>query len=365
MTEVNHVVEPFLVSAPGRICLFGEHSDYLGLDVIAAAINLTIEIECSPRTDNTVNLVYTDLNERDSFPLDSKIEYRSKRDYVRSSFNVMMRKGYIPTTGFDLEISGNIPIAAGLSSSSALTVGSIMAIAKMSRKSMRTRDIALVAYEAEVVEFGESGGNMDHFASTVGGVIHVKMDDNSVSKLPARLDSIVIGDSGEKKRDTVGDLRYIRNTVEHEYELISQKIEGFDRRTTPMDRIYELSKNQPTKERVMAEATLRNRDLTASALRLLQTEHPDAQELGNMISDHHKILRDALDRSTPKIEQMIEAAYSAGAKGCKINGSGRGGTMMAYTVDKVDEVASAIKEAGGTVYIVKVGKGATLTILDE
>ena len=355
----------FSVRAPGRICLFGEHSDYLGLDVIAAAIDLSIEIQCTPRTDNTVDIVYTDIHERDSFSLDSEIKYRNKRDYVRSSFNVMMRKGYIPTTGFDLEVSGNIPIAAGLSSSSALTVGSVMAISHMSEIRLSTEEIALTAYDAEVAEFGESGGNMDHLASAIGGVIHVKMDDNSVSRLPARLDSIVIGDSGEKKKDTVGDLRYIRTTVENEYELMSQKIEGFDRRTTPISKVSELSKNQPTKERVMAEATLRNRDLTASALKLLQNEHPDAQQLGTMIRDHHEILRDAFDRSTPKIEQMMEAAYSAGAKGCKINGSGGGGTMMAYAVGKVDEVSSAIEEAGGVVYIVKVGDGTTLTILDE
>lgn len=354
--------EPFHVSAPGRICLFGEHSDYLGLDVIAASIDLAIELQCNPRNDNTVNIAYTDLRERDSFSFNSEIQYRNKRDYVRSAFNVMRRKGYLPNTGFDIEISGNIPIAAGLSSSSALTVGSIMAIAQMAGKQMNSKEIALTAYDAEVAEFGESGGNMDHFTSAVGGVIHVRMDDNTVSKLPAKLDSIVIGDSGEKKKDTVGDLRDIRTTVENEYESISRKIDRFDRRTTPINLVYELSRNRPTKDRGMAEATLRNRDLTADALRLLQIEYPDAQELGDMLRNHHNLLRDALNRSTPKIERMIEAAYSAGAKGCKINGSGGGGTMMAYAVGRINEVTSAIEDAGGTVHIVKVGKGATLTM---
>lgn len=359
------MVESFRVSAPGRICLFGEHSDYLGLDVIAASINMTIEIRCTPRNDNSVNIAYTDLKERDSFSLDSEIEYRNRRDYVRSAFNVMRRKGCFPKKGFDIEISGNIPMAAGLSSSSALVVGSVMAISHISEECLSSEEIALTAYESEVAEFGESGGNMDHFASAVGGVIHVKMDDNSVSKLPAKLDSIVIGDSGEKKKDTVGDLQYIRKTVEREYEMISQKIDMFDRRTTQINRIYELSRNRPTKDRGMAEATLRNRDLTARALSLLQNEYPDARKLGDMLRDHHDILRDALNRSTPKIERMIEAAYEAGAKGCKINGSGGGGTMMAYAVGMVDEVASAIRDAGGTAYIVNVGRGATITTSNE
>jgi galactokinase len=312
-----------------------------------------------------IEISYVDLEEEDSFSLDSDIYYRNKRDYVRSAFNVMKRNNIIPTHGADLKISGNIPIAAGLSSSSALTVGAIMVAAQLSRIKMKSEDIAVSAYDAEVVEFGESGGNMDHFASAMGGVIHVDMKDNSVSRLPAQLDSIIIGDSEEKKKDTVGDLRYIRTTVEREYEQIAQEINSFDRRTTLIENVLELGRNHPTKERSMAEATLHNRDLTYRALRLLKNEYPDHRELGNMLNEHHKILRDKLDRSTPKIERMINAAYSAGALGCKINGSGGGGTMMAYAIDKEKEVASAIQKAGGTTYIVNVCKGASLTILDD
>ena len=118
----------FRVRAPGRVCLFGEHSDYLGLDVIAAAIDMAIEIVVTPRKDNTICINYSDLSEQDIFSLDSEIEYRSRRDYIRSSFNVMRRKGFEPKHGWNLQVSGNIPIAAGLSSSSAMTVGAIMAI---------------------------------------------------------------------------------------------------------------------------------------------------------------------------------------------------------------------------------------------
>ncbi|MFW9843763.1 MAG: galactokinase family protein [Candidatus Thorarchaeota archaeon] len=353
--------EPFRVRAPGRVCLFGEHSDYLGLDVIAASISLSIQIVCAPRKDKTVNIFYADLNESDSFSLDSEIKYRNKRDYVRSTFNVMMRKKIFPTKGANLRISGDIPIAAGLSSSSALTVGTVMVLSQLSGAKMSPQEIALTAYNAEVAEFGESGGTMDHYASAVGGVIHVNMSDGHVTRLPAQLGSIIIGDSGEKKKDTVGDLRYIRTTVEQEYEAIGEMIDSFDRRTTPVNRVYELEKSRPTKERSMAEATLRNRDLTYRALELLKTNRPNQHEIGDMLREHHEIMRNALDRSTPKIERMIDAAYSVGALGCKINGSGGGGSMMAYVVGNEKEVANSIEKAGGKAYVVKVGKGATLT----
>ncbi|TFG33836.1 GHMP kinase [Candidatus Thorarchaeota archaeon] len=352
--------EAFLVKTPGRICLFGEHSDYLGLDVIAAAIDLTIDIEASPRDDNQVHIDYLDLKEHDSFPIGHEIPYRNNRDYIRSAFNVMGRRCIEPEHGWNLRVTGKIPIAAGLSSSSALTVGTIMAIARMAQKEMAPEDMAIAAFESEVLEFDESGGTMDHYTTALGGVIHINTNNRRVTRLPAKVGAIVIGDSGEKKTDTVGDLEFIRTTVEREYKLIAQEIPSFDRRTTPISAVSKLSRQRPNKERSMAEATLRNRDLTNRALKLLESEEPYEYALGAMLREHHEILRDGLDRSTPKIERMIEAAYDAGALGCKINGSGRGGTMMAYTAGSEREVASAIQEVGGTAYIVMVSRGTNL-----
>jgi len=352
----------FLVSAPGRVCLFGEHSDYLGLDVIAAAISMSIEIFTEPREDNLVQVRYIDLDEFDVFSLDSEIQYRTQRDYIRSAFNVMARRGISPKHGWNLEVRGTIPIAAGLSSSSALTVAAIKAISGMAACKLETNEIALYAYEAEVAEFGESGGTMDHYASSIGGIIHVNTINNKVSKLPAELDTFVIGDSGEKKKDTVGDLRYIRSTVEREYGEIGKMIKSFNRRETQALEVQKLRRGVPSKERRMAEATLRNRDLTRQALKLLSQLTPDRIELGRMLKEHHEILRDDLERSTPKIERMISAAYDAGALGCKINGSGGGGSMMAYASKNEQEVAASIEAAGGTAYIVRVGEGVTLSL---
>ena len=348
------------MSAPGRVCLFGEHSDYVGLDVIAAAIELSIEIIAKPREDSSIFINYLDLDETDEFSLDEEIQYRTRRDYIRSAFNVMARRGISPLHGWNLQVSGSLPIAAGLSSSSAMTIGAIKAILGMSGEDLRPEEIALRAHEAEVAEFGESGGTMDHFASSIGGIIHVNTKENKVTRLPAKLDALVIGDSGQKK-NTVEDLRYIKTTVEGEYENFGRLIEGFDRRTTPLSTVVQLSQEKRSKEESMADATLRNRDLTNRAIKLLSVPLPDPRELGKMLMEHHEILRDDLERSTPKIERMIAAAYDAGALGCKINGSGGGGSMMAYTVAHEHEVAAAIERTGAKAYITRVGKGATLT----
>ncbi|MHA2186938.1 MAG: GHMP family kinase ATP-binding protein, partial [Candidatus Thorarchaeota archaeon] len=142
--------KPFRVRAPGRVCLFGEHSDYLGLDVITAAIDQYIEIIAFPREDGRVCVNYLDLKEQDEFLLGEELEYRHNRDYVRSAFNVMSREGIMAIHGWNLRVSGNIPIAGGLSSSSALAVASAMTVAEMAGKDFEKDDIVRYAFDTEV-----------------------------------------------------------------------------------------------------------------------------------------------------------------------------------------------------------------------
>ncbi len=356
--------KPFRVCAPGRVCLFGEHSDYLGLNVIPAAIDLYIEIVAHPREDDTIFVNYIDLDKTDEFPIDTLLAHRYERDYLRSAFNVVLELNKPPTQGWDIRVSGNIPLAGGLSSSSALAVASIITAGHMGGFDFNPSNIARLAYEAEVERFGESGGMMDHYASAFGGIIHVEMtSDQRVTPLPAQIHGIVIGDSRMKKRDTVGDLKEIRRTVEAGYQELSNRHHGFNHRITPL--IDVLSESQPNNAVLMAEGTLKNRDLTATAFQLLQERNPDEKYLGELINQHHEILRDYLFRSTPKIEEMIAASLEAGALGCKINGSGGGGTMLAYAPRNEIEVSKAIEETGGTAYIVGIGQGASLTILRE
>jgi galactokinase len=348
------------VRAPGRVCLFGEHSDYLGLPVIPAAIDLNIEIEARPRRDSEIHVEYPDIDDSDVFSIDTEIDYRHRRDYLRSAFNLLFRRGVSPKHGWNLRIAGNIPIAAGLSSSSALSVASVMAFSTMAGCELEVQDLAETAYNAEVIEFGESGGMMDQFSSAYGRIIHVDCGYGyKTTQLPALLEGLVIGDSLEKK-DTLGDLKRIRTEIEKGYEVLASLIPGFDRKTTPVDDLLAMSERMTADSRSMAESTLLNRDLTRRAFILLGTERPDPREVGDLLDQHHHLLRADLKRSTPKIEKLIDAAKAAGALGCKINGSGGGGAMMALAPGKEKEVAEAIRNAGGQPFHVRIGSGARI-----
>ena len=77
------------ISTPGRICLFGEHQDYLGLPVIPMAISLRARFVGETQLERKIIINKPDLNEVESFSLDS-LTYTKPRDYYKSGINVCL-----------------------------------------------------------------------------------------------------------------------------------------------------------------------------------------------------------------------------------------------------------------------------------
>jgi galactokinase len=92
------------VSAPGRICLFGEHQDYLNLPVIACAISRRIIIEGVKRNDHFFNIEMPDIRSSESFEFSGKLKYTNPRDYFRSALNILTNEGYAFSHGCDCRI---------------------------------------------------------------------------------------------------------------------------------------------------------------------------------------------------------------------------------------------------------------------
>ena len=142
------------VSAPGRVCLFGEDQDYLGLSVITVAINLRTYVRGQVTESNKIKINYINTKETDEFSVDEKIEYRSKRDYLRAAINILKRDERYKNLlkGVDCEIWSEIPIASGLSSSSVLVVAWIKFLSSAFSLQLDEKEIAQLAFCSEVTE---------------------------------------------------------------------------------------------------------------------------------------------------------------------------------------------------------------------
>jgi len=354
-------------STPGRICLFGEHQDYLGLPVIAAAISCRIQVAAERTNQPVVRLNLPDLNSRVQIDLtDLPLAYQHDRDYFRSAVNVLHRNGFRFSRGIEGEVRGAIPINAGTSSSSALLITWLNVLSQLADdpKSLTAKELAELAYVAEVLEFGEPGGMMDHYSTAIGGVIY--LESTPVIRLETyqpRLGTFVLGNSREPK-DTIGILGRVKYGMLRIAKQLTAIAPTFSLHTTPITAVSAYENVLSKDDYILLRGTLANRDLLRDALTLIQDASAPGSVLndsrfGQLLTEHQANLRDAQQISTAKIDRMLDAALAAGALGGKINGSGGGGCMFVYAPDKAEQVAEAIEREGGQAHIVTVDVGAT------
>lgn len=350
------------VSAPGRICLFGEHQDYLGLPVIAAAVNLRATLRAEPQSEPLFLVDKPDIGEQEIIDFTKPIVYEKPRDYFKSGVCVLQKNGAVFKQGYRITLTSAIPIGKGCSGSSAILVAWVGLLSKISERGQGENipsNIAQLAYEAEVLEFNEPGGIMDHFASALGGVQYIETTgEYSTEALPPpRTGAFVLGDSLEPK-DTTGILARVRENATAGIDYLKKKNPDFDLATADMvsaETELGADVSEPVRRAVLGN--LRNRDIKNRALEMFRADAAGTPELGELLDAQHAILRDDLDISTPKIEKLIAAAKQAGAAGCKINGSGGGGCMFAFCMHDPQKVARAIESAGGKAYIIKIDNG--------
>ena len=345
------------VKAPGRIVFFGEHQDYLGLPVIPAAIDLYLNIEGELNKKSFIELDLPDLNSKISFE-SSNIEYKAPRDYLRSGVKVLQDEGIIPKgKGLTAKVTSDIPIQAGLSSSSALCVAWITFLVEIFDQKLSPMEITKFAHQSEVLEFQEPGGMQDHMAISHGYVNYEEFEPIRCTKLLDTVPGIVVANSLERK-DTLNTLATIKEGVNKGLEFLgADHVKNIS---------YSILKNNRHSQSEIdsfsynaLKAAILNFEITKDAYAELKKGEGniDFEYIGELMYKHHYSLRDYLDVSTPKLEQMINLAMNAGALGCKVTGSGNGGCMIALAPGNELEVAKAIQKAGAKIYLSKVASG--------
>lgn len=341
LARENHLAT-YTSSAPGRICLFGEHQDYLGLPIIASAISRRFYFEGQAKADGEVRIHLRDLGVDVFFDL-SDVTYDRERDYFKSVVVVLRAAGYDISRGVDAEGWSEIPIEAGVSSSSAMVNAWMVLILIVNGHALPEAEVlGELAYRAEVLEFDEPGGQMDQFTTAIGGTIYME----SRPKLHIRMLTPVPGDwvlvqSGQPK-DTIEILRFARDKRLRLSEKIKMELEDFDWLTATAHCPVPLT-DQDTK---LYEGTIRNRDILVEALEIMTADVFDPVAFGEKLVEHHMILSSVLNVSTEWIDEQIEICLGQGALGGKIVGSGGGGCFILYAPNHADHICKIMHVSG-------------------
>jgi galactokinase len=357
---MTQLLNELKISTPGRVCLFGEHQDYLNLPVVASAISLRIAVHGKRRNDMFIKFDLPDISDKKSFRITEPLVYTEERDYFKSSIKVLLRNSFTFSCGFDCVVNGKIPINAGTASSSALVVTWINFLSRMSDQSMilPPEKLARYAYEAEVLEFSEPGGMMDQYATSYGGIISIDfIPETKITQIIPNLKTFVLGNSGEPK-NTMFVLSHVKNRILETVRILKSVDPNFSLNTIQANELDQYRTHLSEGLFNLLVGTIINRDIAQEARAELNKQSTDHRMIGKLLNEHQKVLRDVLGISTFKINKMIDAALDAGAYGAKINGSGGGGCMFAYAPESPEKVKAAIEAEEGEAFIINPDSGS-------
>lgn len=348
------------IQAPGRICLFGDHQDYLGLPIIACAINRYIYLTASPNTDMELRINMPDIGEQREIKLDQPMLPISTHDHFISSLKELKLEGCIPDKGYNIEIKGNIPINAGLSSSSAIIVAwiSFLLEAFGSDKTITPEYISRLAYRAEVLHYKAPGGMMDQYSISIGNLLFLNTVNGRHTIINNNLQYLIVGESGIPK-ETLDVLTNLKGYALEAIATVQAKTKDFKIENTTMED-YELNKVYVSnKLRQIFYGAIKNYEITKSAFESLKKNEIDLNKIGSLMNEHHSVLKDILKITVPIIDKMIDGALRNNALGAKIVGSGGGGCIVALADENnVEKVINGILDAGASAaYKVSISDG--------
>jgi len=352
-----------VTSSPGRVCLFGEDVDYVGLEVITLAINQRIEIQGKINTSGKIVVNLKDIDRKIVFPNEKQHKLR-RRDYVRSAFNIYQE--FFPENfGAVLSVKSDLPIGKGLSSSSAFCAALIGFFDKASAYNSTKEELAWNAYLAEVVNLGEPGGMMDHYASVIGNLVYLECrDPYDLEKLDLKLEGIVIGDTLTKK-ETLQTISTRKDEIYQGIKLMKEKDTSFNLEKSLFHDVLAEYENERNIGLQRLLGILGIRDVVRKGYDVITNKNSTPSDIAALINKHHEYQRTYFENVTQKMQGLIHYAENAGALGCKLLGSGNGGSFLAYSPGKENEVAQAIVDGGGSAYILKQDDGLQIDVVDS
>jgi galactokinase len=318
------------IATPGRICFFGDHQDYLGLPVIAGTINRYIHIKAKPIQSSFFEVNLLDFKKSIKVEFTNDPKTIKPGDYFRSGLYVLGKEGIIPNQGYSIDVSGDLPINAGLSSSSSLVIGWIRFLVQAFAKKNPITDLQIAkwAVSTEVDFFNQPGGIMDQYTISIGGLLAIDTSKKTYINLKGNLGSLLVIDSGIPK-NTLGVLKDARLNAQKALEVIQKLDKSFILLDAKESDYIKYKDNLSRDLRPYWKATILNYMITKKAIKILEQNNSSQHELSELMNSHQALLSNEIQNTPEAITNQIKQGIKAGAYGSKIVGSGGGGCMVA------------------------------------
>lgn len=317
-------------SAPGRVNLMGEHTDYNGGPVLPTPVPRRTSVALARRADARVR-VWSDgfpVSGPEEYALGSEAPRGTWVDYVQGLTAVLRGEG-CRLGGFDLAITSEVPAGSGLGSSAALEVAVLRALRVAFALPIDDVRLAVLGQRAEREFVGAPVGIMDQLVATLGAPGSALLIDTRTLRteripLPPEV-GLVVMDTGVRHAHARGDYRVRQEECARAAEalgvscLASLGLEALPRVAVlpaPLDR---------RARHVVTETARVGR--AVEALR-----RGDLEALGTIFAESHASMRDDFEVSTPEVDALVDAAADdPDALGARLTGGGFGGAVVILT----------------------------------
>lgn len=361
-------------SAPGRINLIGEHTDYNAGYVLPSAIDRRVVFLASRRTDGRVRVWADNFKQEKSFLIGKDVGAKqgSWIDYVKGIYWVLSKEG-ASLQGINAYVWGNIPLESGLSSSAAFEVSIITALDALFKLQLSSQEKAKLAQKAENDFVGVKCGLMDQFISVFGkkdNALFLDCETLEFEHIPLRLGKKGLGilvydtrvrrdlassDYNKRRAEAFGALEVMKESGVRAYKDITLEL-LHEKKLELGETLFRRARHVMTEnERVRQAVAALRRD--------------DFSELGKLLFQSHESLRDDYQVSCPELDLLYECGkQSPSCLGARLTGAGFGGSGIALI--KKNEIApfqrwvsdEALRKgyAEPLSYEVEIGEGARI-----
>ena len=360
------------VQSPGRINIIGEHTDYNNGFVLPAAIDKKVIVGIRKREDDLIVLYAEAFAEKKEVKIPEMKPQGDWADYMLGVVAQLIKKDYV-VGGFEILLTGDIPIGAGLSSSAAVECATIFALNELFHFGLEKMEMVRMAQMAEHEYAGVKCGIMDQFASMFGKKDHlIKLDCRSLEYeyIPFQNQGFVLVLFNSNVKHALVDSEYNirRNQCNEGVEMIRKyhpQINSLRDADTEMVEKY----IRPQDELIYRRCHY----VVSENIRLLQLcealNHNNLDNCGKLMHETHLGLSEDYEVSCPELDLLVKIAMEQpGVIGARLVGGGFGGcTINLVRKENLEsviyEVENGYKLSSGkeaTTYIVNVEDGTKL-----
>lgn len=364
----------WIVAAPGRVNLIGEHTDYNDGFVLPMAIERFTVVAAAPgpEANHTVRWMSNELQEEFEVQLSKPILKDSPKwsNYIRGVMQGFQQRK-LTWNGFEAMMGSSVPVGSGLSSSAALEVSAATLLEVASGTTLDPVEKALVCQQAEHDYAGVPCGIMDQFISVMGKEGHLLLIDcrsHESQLVPMQDKSLAVLIFNTNVQHELSGGEYAERRAHCEEAARTLGVKALRDATEATLQAAQSSMDSTVYRR--ARHVIGENERTLQATESLKAK--DWKQTGQLMYASHDSLRDDYEVSCAELDTVVELArkigVGGGVYGCRMTGGGFGGCAVALikaaAVDSITKqlVSGYQRETGiqPTVFVSRPANGATI-----